>query len=350
MMAAKNRLEELEKRSISLFPFRSRVTKNPVSSSYVDFSEFVNYSLDTVLFKHATELFTLEPTSPNLPGWLLTTHLNQAGLGEDIDFTCSQCFPAHPRSRAVEMENPRDSCSELLLLQHRVIRHDDDDDDYDEHWEALVRSSHEVQSEASGMFESHGFPGNAKWAKSLGVYHPDIILSLLPGTTENVSECLERSWLHMRMDNVECWDDVDYIGSNVDVSVVKDEQDILGRTALIIACQEAWPGTVRWLLEEEADPGITTIYGSVPLHYAAVKGSFNICEQLLAHKTRFDIKANDCVGKTALDYAREKKYQDVVDLLSAEYAAADQAFEELKRACNPPTGLENHEVQGSYFV
>jgi len=349
MVAANDRLKRLEKDLISFFPFPSHAPKKTESSSYYNFSGFVHTRLATVLYIHATELYTLEPTSPNLPGWFLTTHLNQAGFESEIDFACSDCFPAHPRSRAVEIESSRDSCSELLLLQHRVVVHDECEGS--ELWETLVRLSHEVQGEASGMLESHGLHENATWAKSLGVYHPDILLFLLPGTTQNFSECLERSWLHMRMDNVDGWDDVDSIGSSVvDVSIVKDGQDILGRTALIIACQEAWTEIVGWLLEEEADPGLTTIYGSLRLHYAAVNGSINICEQLLAHKTRFDIKAKDCVGKTALDYAREKENQDVVGLLSAEYAVADQALEKLERARSLQAGLETHEVQGSHFV
>ena len=136
---------------------------------------------------------------------------------------------------------------------------------------------------------------------------------------------------------------------SLDVSKLKDKQDILGRTALLIACQKEWKEAVKWLLEEEADPEITTIYGSLPLHYAAANDSIEICKLLLAHKARFDMKAVDCIEKTALDYAKAKGYQEVVDLLSAEYAAADREDNELSRARSLQAGSENYEVQGSYL-
>jgi len=338
IMTANDRLKELEDDMTSLFSLPKPTTQNIGSSSYSDFSWFVHHTLTLVVKEHYTELLTQKPTSENLPGWFLMTHLIQYSLSEDDNLACSECFPAVSRLGASVLGNPQDTCSELLLLQHRVVCHIAEDDGY---WEAHVNLSHEVKKRAGEILVSHGLPASAKWAKSLGVYHPEFLLYYVSDPTEDLSDCLERSWLHLRMDDVDCLDDGDSFRTSLDVSIVKDEQDILGRTALIIACQEAWPGTVRWLLEEEADPGLTTMYGSLPLHYAAAKGSIDICQLLLSHKTKFDIKAKDCVYKTPLDYARGKGHYEVVKLLSAEYAAADQALEELER---------ERSLQGSYFV
>jgi len=347
IVAAKNQLKELEKHLISLFPSLSHVTQETNAYSYSRFSLFIE-RLATVLSKHAMELFTLEPTSRNLPDWFLANHLNQYGLEAENNFACSKCFPTHSRSSASGLESAQDTCGELLLLQHRVVCLDNDDIKY---WEAHVRLAHEVQKRASEIFESHGFHESAKWANSLGVYYPEIVRYYVLGSTENFSDCLERSWLHIRMDHANHGKrHLLELAFSIDVSDLKDRQDIFGRTILIIACQEGWEGTVEWLLEEEADPGLTTIYGSLPLHYAAAKGLVRICEQLLAHKARFDIRAKDCVGKTALDYAREKEHQDVVDLLSAEYAAADGEDEELSQARSLQAGIESDGVQGSYLV
>ena len=353
MTTAMDRFKELKDDTASLFFLPNQSRMGIGSRLYLDFSWFVKYSLPQLLSDLSEDLLTLETTSQNLPGWFLTAHLNQYGLEADKNFACSDCFPAHSRSRAGEMESSRDFCGELLLLQHRILLHrfhDDEDEAEDEtSWRSHVHLSHEVRERASEIFASCGLREGAEWAKSFGVYHPDVLTCYLPGPTENFSDCLERSWLHMRMDSVDNWDDVDSIVSSVDVSIVKDRRDILGRTALIIACREAWTETVRWLLEEEADPGLTTIYGSLPLHYAAAKGSIDICQLLLSHKTRFDIKAKDCAGKTALDYAREYERQDVVNLLSAEYVAAYLEDDELRRARSLQAGTESDGVQGSYF-
>jgi len=351
ILAAKDRLKKLVDDLISPFPLPRHGIKRFGSSSYVHFSRFVNGSLAAVLSKHATELFTLEPTSPNLPGWFLTTQLNQAGLEMDINFTCSDCFPAHPRSRAVEMESSRDSCGEILLLQHRILLHlDHDDGDEDENeksWQSHADLSHEVQKRASEIFASYGLKVGAEWAKSSGVFHPDNF-GCLPAFPD-LTDCLMRSQLHLMID---CGN-FDFLAllfkSEPKITELKDRQDILGRTPLLIACQDTWKGeAVEILLEEKADPGLATIYGSLPLHYAAAKGSVEICELLLMHKARFDIKAVDSAGKTALDYANEKRHQKVVDLLSAEYAAADREEEELRRARSLEVGTVNYEVLEPY--
>jgi len=346
MMAAKDRLIELKKEITSLFPLLQLTTLMNRSSSYSEFMDFVENGLPSVLDEHRL-LLTHYPSSQNLPGWFLTTHLNRPSLWENNNFACSECFPVHSRSSVGELASSQDTCGELLLLQHRIVHHDEHESEY---WEAHVRLAHEVQRRASELFESYGFPESAKWVNSLGVYHPETFSYCLPGSTANLSDCLERSQLHLCMDYGDFSDLESLRESGLDVSKLKDYQDILGRTPLLIACQETWEEAVVRLLEENADPGLSTMYGSLPLHYAAAKGSIDICQLLLSHKTRFDIKAEDCVGKTALDYARENEHQDVVNLLSAEYAAADQALEELERARSLQAGLENHEVQGSYFV
>jgi len=350
MLAAKDRLQELEDDMTSLFPLSKPTTQNIGSSSYSEFSRFAKHDLVEILYRHSNKLLAQKSTSQDLPGWFLITHLDQYSLLEDDNFACSECSTENSRSSPSELGSPQDTCGELLLLQHRAICHYDYEDyGYysSEYWDAHVHLSHEVQKRASELFESHGFYESAECAKSFGVYHPDVLWRHIPDSFEDLSDwdCLERSQLHM------CMDDPGYHGlDDLNISELKDRQDMLGRTPLLIACREGWYEDIEILLEEEADPGLTTIYGSLPLHYAAAKGSVHICEQLLAHKARFDIQAKDCVGKTALDYAREKKRQGVVDLLSAEYAVADQALEGLERARSLLTGFDNHEVQGSYLV
>jgi len=344
MLAAKDRLEQLMRGLLYPFAVRSHIQPG-YGTKYRQFLDFVNNELPDIIPECSEELLCLDPSSHNLPGWFLITSLDQTYCGADNNLACSECRE-HSRSRDRGLKSSQDTCGELLLLQHRVMWHHLDIDD--EVCQVHSHLSHEVQKRASEIFKSFGIHEGAKWAKSFGVYHPDALECYIPGSTEVLYDCLERTRLHFRMDNMDyCCPELE---PGLDVSKLKDNQDILGRTALLIACQKGWKKGVEGFLNERADPGLATICGSLPLHYAAARGSINICKLLLAHKKRFDIKAVDCAGNSVLDYAMGKKHQDVVDLLSAKYMAEDRENQELERSRSLEAGIVNHQVQGSYFV
>jgi ankyrin repeat protein len=96
----------------------------------------------------------------------------------------------------------------------------------------------------------------------------------------------------------------------------RDLQDFLGRGLLHIACQKRWYSGIAWLLEQGANPGTVTGYGSLPIHYAAAHGSRAICKLLLSHRHKFDIDTKDNAGLSARDYATIGEYADIVELLS----------------------------------
>ena len=267
----------------------------------------------------------MDPASQKLPGWLFPASLSHFMLpfrdelapSTAVEFACPECYPADARSINDGFGGSQDACGELLVLQHRIIVHGGP-----KNWRAQYKAlSLEVSKRASAIFASIGPPKTSVYSEIVGVYHPAFI------STDSPQDCLERVELHFYMDGVvdhrdrnNCSDEpFEFEG---DLSAQKDRQDILGRTALLIACREQWKDAVVRLLEEEADPGLATIYGSLPLHYAALNGSIDICKQLLERKTKFDLEAKDCLGKTALDWARKKNHQDVVNLLSIEYAVA----------------------------
>lgn len=128
---------------------------------------------------------------------------------------------------------------------------------------------------------------------------------------------------------------LDAIGMGVDGSDRWNKQDILGRTPLHVVCQsnDDWRlgDLVKQMLDAGADPGLTTIWGHTPLHYAATKGFVEVCMVLLARKSTFNIGAEDERRETALDYAVINKHQDIVDLLSSHYEEAG-LNEELEKA------------------
>jgi hypothetical protein len=95
-----------------------------------------------------------------------------------------------------------------------------------------------------------------------------------------------------------------------------NEQDWFGRTVLHISCQKRWHRATRLLLNIGANPGKSTKFSSLPIHYAAANGSKLICGMLLAHQDKFDIHGTDSNGLTAHDYAIRNGCPEVAELLS----------------------------------
>jgi hypothetical protein len=356
MRAAANLLKHLKKHLISPFSFDEYQIWRPEGYKYRTLINFTERDIPDALHQCSEDLLTMDPSSQNLPGWFFIASLSRSEDETDINFACSNCYPADPPSTTPVLECSQDACSQLLLLQHHFAWHGDAENHQQKHADLSLK----VAERASATFKFFVSNKTAEYAEEIGVYHPiyhpDYLSHMLSGPTEDLKDCLERSRLHLCMDDEGSDQLQEMLRSDHDVLTLKDKQDILGRTILLIACQQGWDECVEIFLEQQADPGLATVYGSLPLHYAAATGSIDICKQLLAHKTRFDIKAKDFMGKTALDWAEEKRHQDVVDLLSAEYAAADRE-EEMRRssgfeavARSFEAGVERYNAQRPYLA
>ena len=92
-------------------------------------------------------------------------------------------------------------------------------------------------------------------------------------------------------------------------------QDRLGRTMLHLLCQKGAYYCIKEVLETGADPSATTIFGHLPLHYAAQRGDLDICELLLEYEELFDIDQKDNLGGTAIVYATRERHTGVEELL-----------------------------------
>lgn len=93
-------------------------------------------------------------------------------------------------------------------------------------------------------------------------------------------------------------------------------QDILGRTLLHIACEQSSTAAVRNLLASGANASLITVYGSLPLHFAAARGYHGICSLLLGVTVLgYDVNLPDSQDNTALYYAVNSKNVELVRFL-----------------------------------
>jgi len=134
----------------------------------------------------------------------------------------------------------------------------------------------------------------------------------------NFEDCLGRTQLHRLLDQIdpsdleEDWILRECIESRSDEGF--DVQDVLGRTPLHIACQKGWVHGVSSMLQHGADSSVSTIYGSLTLHYAAAQGSHHIYQLLSMNRDNVDFEARDCAEKTPFQYAELWGYEDIARL------------------------------------
>jgi ankyrin repeat protein len=157
-------------------------------------------------------------------------------------------------------------------------------------------------------------------AINLRIYHPDAIGSCSFQMQEEQEDGLGRAALHSWLDhnapNPRLGDSEELLSSILHLRVATiNDQDILGRTPLHIANQHRWVEAVKALLGLGANTVADTIDGSTPLHCAAVRGSVEICRDLLDYVID-SLTAVDCEGHMAGHYALKNAHTDVLNLLA----------------------------------
>ena len=86
-----------------------------------------------------------------------------------------------------------------------------------------------------------------------------------------------------------------------------------GRTALAVATRNGNARITSILLDGKADPNLLADNGDTPLFIAVRSRRYNIVQQLISHNA--DLSDTDITGRTALDEAEERHYDDIVQLL-----------------------------------
>ena len=131
------------------------------------------------------------------------------------------------------------------------------------------------------------------------IYHPSNVAVELFRRGQGHTDCLGRTPLLQWLDSTNVEPTVEYwesMGLNIENV---DQQDILGRSLLHVACQKKWKVAVELLLTHHADSYLTTAYGHLPLHYAAASGSAAICKMLIScGAKRHD--SIDCYGNSRI--------------------------------------------------
>jgi hypothetical protein len=223
-----------------------------------------------------------------------------------------------------------DVCGEFLARQRRIKKHRDltlainhsgSTEALEDEYTRYIVLTLEVPRQDGAVFKSLGLSeASVHQSQRIGVFHSQSTFEELLMYCVTVQDCLGRTHAHRCLDVFSKYDVLSDQDLELFLSILEsdpDHQDILGRTLLHIACQMDWAECVEKLLALGAKPGLATIYGSLPIHYAAALGSLEICRKLLACRIRFDTSAEDCNGQTAFSYAGTHGHPEVQELLKA---------------------------------
>jgi hypothetical protein len=285
------------------YPFSARKAKI-TNTPYKMFCEFVDDTLATALSRCTKKLLAngnaarqlLEPLLPYLTSHTLTSTSTKVVHYEH----------AKKDEPSLQLGYCQDLAGEFLATNRRPTTGSEEFnvERYEELWDL-------VPQRASAVLESLKLSEAAAYSRGIGVFHnwmPDRILLRL---NHDLVDCLGRSARRIWFENGFGEFDLNDLDYQLDPGEV-NKQDILGRSLLHVSCHGAWDEVVEWLLVQGADPGLKTIYGSLPLHFAAARGNWGICTQLLEHAAKYDIAEKDLQGKTALHYATDRGHTKIV--------------------------------------
>jgi hypothetical protein len=209
-------------------------------------------------------------------------------------------------------------CQEVLVRQAQVSKmircacSDDHLAQIEEYWAQIHSGTLSINATATSVMGEAELPGIPTQRVNQ--------ICLLPGQDENNinRDFLGRTIAHQLIDLL---DEKACSTLRKDFPFFRVEsshqvQDQLDRTLLHLLCQKGSYECVELSLQIGADPGATTIYGHLPLHYAAKRGYNDMCELLLSYKGRFDIDQKDKFGFTAYDYAVWRNHSEIEWLIN----------------------------------
>jgi uncharacterized protein len=106
-----------------------------------------------------------------------------------------------------------------------------------------------------------------------------------------------------------------------------DARDEHGQTALMLAAREGRAQSAAWLVGHGATLDVTAKYGLSALMLAVVNGHVDVVQTLVRAGANLELQGTGApgfAGKTALDLARARDDQEMVDILSSRVAPASE--------------------------
>jgi hypothetical protein len=269
----------------------------------------------------------LAATSSSIPSGLpLTVLLAQILTTESRTYMCPICEPQYQGKILDAISQENEFYGELLVRQYRLVKHFEVEDAHDLDEDLFHREVHRYlalsarfSARAHLRFKFLGMLEAAAISLKLSIYHPDTIGEYTFKIGEDPDDCLSRTSIHSWLDHTapnRLPKDLEQLEPESRDWVFVNDQDILSRTPLHIACQHGWVEGVKALLALGANTATKTIYGSTPLHYAAVRGSMEICHFLLQQGSD-QLVVVDCEGYTARHYALKNGHIGVANLLQS---------------------------------
>ncbi|CAO2658783.1 Nn.00g065060.m01.CDS01 [Neocucurbitaria sp. VM-36] len=316
----------------------------------IDLSSFAE-DLSIMLLKAPSQVLSPGLPSDHSSSNILSIWTANALANLDYERRCPICHPSHDQDNLTDLQKRGAIGSEFLARRNRLLGHCRDSIHRHGVSSRLVKAELNrflslvpaILDKVCLLLKNFDLPDFAK----TGLYYPDELVYEIVHSGEWLSDCLQRTPVHQWLDAVT------HTLTDTDTQILQqsitmtdlNQQDVLGRSLLHIACQKAWTGGVKALLHIGADPKLPTCYGHLPLHYAAANGSSYICKLLLdAYNGEYDLGRLDCHGNSALYYSIASKDRATIKLLLSEPHKIDpNRYGEGDTNCLPPLLKAVHE-------
>jgi hypothetical protein len=276
-------------------------------------SWLVKNQLESAMRNIADEVLASRSISTHTSSATLFALLDR-GRSSNSSEHCPVCHPTEYDTLLKGLEEVDDPGGVLLVRRARLSRHYArcsettsslarwELNQY-EAWSSLFQEEVTAALKCSSLRAGH-------LCGTIGLFHPE---------GSGLSDPLGRTSWHLKLDRV--------LSPNPSTQALEElmqcphnlinKQDILGRSPLHIACMKGWDAAVTDLIDAGANADATTLFGSLPLHFAAMSGTIHICQTLLNSKS-MGKSTPDCQGYTPYNYAMERNNTEIVKLLSTQ--------------------------------
>jgi hypothetical protein len=279
-------------------------------------AELVETQIQTALSRSATELLATGVIDQSLMRSFIATLTGQTTNSKAICNMRNLCQPSDNEEGDLRhFRDIADVGGEFLARHTRLLAYhygeehsghqSISDDRFRRETSRLFSLETEFKQQVVALFEHYGMHETVADAERIEVFYNTPVGNRLFVAGQDRVDSLGRSTLQQWLDFTDRYpseEDIISLKRNVPFFNL-NRQDILGRTALHVACLYGWTNVAEILVDAGADPDLSTVFGHVPFHYAAVQTAGyteKLCD-LVA--TPYSVKKLDCNGKVGLAYA-----------------------------------------------